>query len=466
MATTALTPSDRCPRALESSHPMIIYSEEDTIAAISTPYGESGVGIVRVSGNRARDVGLRLFRGKGRPGAVESHRMHYGEIVDPADREVIDEVLFLFMAAPKTYTREDVVEIHCHGGRLVLKRILECTVREGARLAEPGEFTKRAFLNGRIDLAQAEAVVETIKAKTVDGLRVANEQLRGRLSGEIGDLRDALLGGLAEIEGRLDFPDEETGESEGQGVRDMLETVGERLGALIGSFEEGKVLREGVIAAIVGKTNVGKSSLLNALVGDERAIVTSVPGTTRDVIEETMNLSGVLLRVVDTAGLRRWRNVVEKEGIERTKKMIRESDLVIVVVDHSRRLTGEDREIFERVGDKKKIVVVNKIDLPGKLGRRGLKQAFPGVSFIEVSARTGENLEMLRNAVRDDLIRRREGRSREGTIVTETRHKRPEPKSAPILYDTLLGLMPPPVVESLSSPSHQPMMRGAVSSLT
>ena len=403
---------------------MIIYSEEDTIAAISTPYGESGIGIVRVSGSRAKALGLRLFRGRGGPRVVESHRMHYGEIVDPVDGRVIDEVLFLFMAAPKTYTREDVVEIHCHGGLVVLKRILECTLREGARLAEPGEFTKRAFLKGRIDLAQAEAVIETIRAKTVEGLRVANEQLRGRLSREIGELRDGLLGGLAEIEGRVDFPDEEVGESEWHGIRDLLRSAGERLGVLIESFEEGRVLREGVIAAIVGKTNVGKSSLLNALVGDEKAIVTSVPGTTRDVIEETMSLSGVLLRVVDTAGLRRWRNVVEREGMERTKKMIRASDLVIVVVDHSRRLTGEDREIIERVGGKRKVVVVNKIDLPGKLGRGGLKRAFPGTSFIEVSARTGENLETLRSVIREDLVRMGGDRSGEGTVITETRHRR------------------------------------------
>jgi len=403
---------------------MIIDSQEDTIAAISTPYGESGIGIVRLSGSRAKEVGVRLFRGKGGPGGFESHRMHYGEIVDPADGGVIDEVLFVFMAAPKTYTREDVVEIQCHGGSVVLTRILECALREGARLATAGEFTKRAFLNGRIDLAQAEAVIETIKAKGVEGLRVANEQLRGRLSREIGELRDVLLGVLAEIEGRLDFADEELGESDWERVGDSLQSVEERLGVLIGSFEEGKILREGVIAAIVGKTNVGKSSLLNALVGDEKAIVTRVPGTTRDVIEERMNLSGVMLRVVDTAGLRRWRNVVEKEGIERTKKMIRKSDLVIVVVDHSRRLTGEDREIFERVGEKKKIVVVNKIDLPGRLGRGGLRRAFPGMQLIEVSALTGENLERLRSVVREDLVRMGGDGWGERTVITETRHRR------------------------------------------
>jgi tRNA modification GTPase len=403
---------------------MIIHSDGDTIAAISTPYGESGIGIVRVSGGLAREVGLRLFRPRDARTAFESHRVHYGEIVDPVDGRVIDEVLVLFMAAPRTYTREDVVEIHCHGGYLVLRRILECVIREGARLAEPGEFTKRAFLSGRIDLAQAEAVIETIKARTVEGLRVANEQLGGRLSGEIEEMRSTLLGGLAEIEGRLDFPDENGGESDWEDVRGVLGSVSKRLSDLIGSFAHGRVLREGVVAAIVGKTNVGKSSLLNALVGDERAIVTDVPGTTRDVIEERMSLWGVLVRVVDTAGMRNWRNEAEREGIERTRRMIGLADLVIVVVDQSRRLTGEDRDIFSRVRGKKKVVVVNKIDLPRKLGRRGLTRFGPETVLIEVSALTGENMEGLREAVAKEALEMGLDRSEKETVIMETRHKR------------------------------------------
>jgi tRNA modification GTPase len=244
---------------------MIIQSDWDTIAAISTPYGESGIGVVRLSGPAAKKIALKLFRAKHRTKSLESHRVTYGEIVDPVDNTVVDEVLLLFMRKPKTYTREDVLEIQCHGGYLVLRKILECALREGARLAQPGEFTKRAFLNGRIDLAQAEAVIETIKAKTPAGLRVANEQLQGKLSGKVLEIKEILLRVLTEIEARLDFPDEDLGELRSDGIYGDLEKSSELLKGLISSFDDGRVLRNGVAVAIVGKTNVGKSSLLNTL---------------------------------------------------------------------------------------------------------------------------------------------------------------------------------------------------------
>lgn len=403
---------------------MIHRSESDTIAAISTPYGESGIGIVRVSGPGAKELASRLFRPKQRRESVQSHRVYYGEIVDPADRTVIDEVLLLFMAKPRTYTREDVLEIHCHGGYLVLRKVLECILREGPRLAEPGEFTKRAFLNGRIDLAQAEAVIETIRAKTSAGLRVANEQLRGRLSREVLEMKGILLGVLAEIEGCLDFPEEDLEDVNSDGIHGDLEKTSAWLAGLISSFEDGRILRDGVAVGIVGKTNVGKSSLLNALLGDERAIVTGVPGTTRDVIEEKVSLSGLILKVADTAGIRKWRSVVEQEGVRRTKRLMREADLVLLVVDRSRRLSGEDREIFELVRKKKNIVVLNKIDLSPKLERGQIQAAFPEGPVVEISARTGEGVERLREEIFEAVIKRGIEGSGDRTVIMETRHKR------------------------------------------
>lgn len=402
----------------------MLRSDWDTIAAISTPYGESGIGIVRVSGPGAKKLAAKLFRPKQSGKAFQSHHVHYGEIVDPVEGTVIDEVLLLFMAKPRTYTREDVLEIHCHGGYLVLRRILECTLREGARLAEPGEFTKRAFLNGRIDLAQAEAVIETIKAKTPVGLRAANEQLRGRLSGEILEIKEILLAALAEIEGRLDFPDEDLGDVGSDGIYGDLERISVWLKGLISSFEHGRVLRDGIVVVIVGKTNVGKSSLLNVLLGDEKAIVTELAGTTRDVIEDTVSLSGVILRVVDTAGIRKWRNIVEQEGIRRTRRMIKEADLILVVVDWSRCLNDEDERIFKLVRKKRNIVVLNKIDLCQKFGKERIEEAFPVAPMVGVSVRTGEGVERLREEIHDFIVKSGMGGSGDGTVIIEVRHKR------------------------------------------
>ncbi len=403
---------------------MMLQSDWDTIAAISTPYGESGIGIVRLSGPEARQIASKLFRPRYPRRSFISHRVYLGEIVDSLSGAVIDEVLLLFMAKPKTYTREDLLEIHCHGGYLVLRRVLECVLREGARLAEPGEFTKRAFLNGRIDLAQAEAVIETIKAKTPGGLRAANEQLRGKLSREVGEIKEILLKVLAEIEVRLDFPEEELGDFEANGVYKDLERSSALLASLASSFDDGRVLRDGLVAAIVGKTNVGKSSLLNALLEAERAIVTAVPGTTRDVIEETLSLSGLTLRIVDTAGIQEWRNIVEREGIRRTKNMIREADLVLLVVDQSRNLSAEDEEIFRLVGEKRNIVVLNKTDLLSRLPRDAIKAVFPKTPFIEISARTGEGVEKLRERIHEFVVEK--GMSGLGgqAVVMEARHKR------------------------------------------
>jgi len=403
---------------------MIGASDWDTIAAISTPYGESGIGIVRVSGPGAKELVFKLFQTRRAGEAMESHRVYYGEIVNPLDRSVIDEALVLFMEKPRTYTREDVLEIQCHGGPLVLRRILECVLREGARLAEPGEFTKRAFLNGRIDLAEAEAVIETIRARTPEGLRLANEQLRGRLSGEVSQIKKILLGVLAQIEAGVDFPEEDVENSGTVGIEGNLEGVSKWMADLISSFEDGRTLRDGVFVAIVGRTNVGKSSLLNALLGDERAIVTAVAGTTRDVVEDTVSVSGMRLRVVDTAGIRKWRNPAERESIRRTKRMLKESDLALVVVDRSRRLNDEDGEIFELVRKKKSIVVLNKTDLPGRLERAEVERVFAKTPMVEISARTGQGLERLREEIYDSAVRSGIGGLGDRTMLIEVRHKR------------------------------------------
>jgi tRNA modification GTPase len=403
---------------------MRIRSEWDTIAAISTPYGESGIGIVRISGPRAKNVASKLFRPKQRRRRLESHRVTYGEIVDPGDNTVIDEVLLLFMAKPRTYTREDVLEIHCHGGSLVMGKILESTLREGVRLAEPGEFTKRAFLNGRIDLAQAEAVIATIRAKTPAGLRIANEQLRGRLSGEILEIKERLVSVLAEIEAHLDFSDEDLGGTDPNGMDRDLEGISDRLASLAASFEGGRVLSEGIAVAIVGKTNVGKSSLLNRLLGSEKAIVTEVAGTTRDVIEDTVRFSGLTFRIIDTAGIRKWRNLAEREAMGRTTTMIQEADMVLLMVDRTRPLSRADNEIFGLIGTKEAILVVNKMDLPSKLDPRHLQAMAPGIPMAEISALTGEGIEDLKRDIAEVAFRRGMAGSGDGTVVFEVRHKR------------------------------------------
>lgn len=377
---------------------MVIYAmrEEDTICAVSTPAGAGGIGIIRVSGRRAIEICAKvLSAGAGSAlASAASHTVHYGQVRDRERGEQIDEVLVTVMRAPRTYTREDVVEINCHGGAMPLRRTLGLLIAQGARQADPGEFTKRAFLNGRIDLVQAEAVMDVIHAQTERSLRAANQQLQGALSKEIAALRERLVGIIAGVEAGIDFPEEDIETPTGRAVKDELQEIVKSVRSLIEGATYGQVLREGVATAIVGRPNVGKSSLLNALLRQDRAIVTDVPGTTRDVLEEYLNLEGVPLKIVDTAGIRHTHDIVEQEGVRRSRQAISSADIVLVVLDGSAPATEDDRRVLEAARGKVTVAVINKCDQPRKLERLEWPE-----TQVEVSCRTGDGLSELRRKV-------------------------------------------------------------------
>lgn len=392
--------------------------EQDTICAVSTPPGEGGIGIIRVSGRDAVFIASGIFRPRAKSGPALgiSHTLRYGHVVDPATNELVDEALMSVMRAPATYTREDVVEINCHGGMVPLWRTMSLLIAAGARQAEPGEFTKRAFLNGRIDLAQAEAVMDIIRAKTSLALRAANEQLQGGLSSEVSILRDRLISIIASVEAGIDFPEDIEGEA-GKTLGEEVSRVLDGIDGLLASASFGRILRDGFATAIVGRPNVGKSSLLNALLRQDRAIVTEVPGTTRDVLEEYLNVAGVPLRILDTAGIRHSRDVVEQEGIRRSLAAMGSADIVLVVLDGSQPLMPEDRLVLDKVNEKHAIVVINKSDLPRKLEAEG-----QNVTRVAVSCRTGEGLEDLRRSIAD-MVKKGTVASREHAWVVNQRHR-------------------------------------------
>jgi tRNA modification GTPase len=398
-------------------------NDEETIAAISTPFGESGIGIVRVSGPLAEGICRRIFRSKKEDHKFVSHSFHYGEIVDPERGCAIDEVLLVLMKAPKTYTREDVAEIHCHGGYLIVKKVLELVRKEGARLAEPGEFTKRAFLNGRIDLTQAEAVIDLINAKTNAGLEIANQHMKGVLCREVMALKEKLVDELVLIEAHIDFPDEEIDSISQERIEKDLDRMVAEIEGWMSSYEEGKIFRDGVSCAIIGKTNVGKSSLLNVLLNEDRAIVTSVPGTTRDVIEEVLNIKGIPVRLMDTAGLRKTGDFVEMEGVKRTRERAGNAEFILMVLDGNRELDEDDSEIFGEVSGKRKVIVVNKKDLPEKLSMEDIRSIFRFDPIVSVSALSREGIEVLKDAIYSSLIRRNIKLTGESVIVANLRHK-------------------------------------------
>jgi len=366
---------------------------EDTIAAISTPIGEGGIAIIRVSGPRAFDVADRMFRSRrGRPSEFPTHTLHLGTI--GIDGDVIDQVMLAVMRAPRTYTKEDTVEINCHGGVLTASKILALCLQSGARLAEPGEFTKRAFLNGRLDLTQAEAVMDLIRAKSDRAHTAALHELEGHLSARINAARDKLLTILAHVEAHIDFPDEDIGPEVREDLIRGTEDVARLVQTLLATAREGQILRDGISVAIVGRPNVGKSSLLNALVGRERSIVTPVPGTTRDTIEESVSINGIPFRFTDTAGIRRSRGTAEQHGVTRSRKTLDTSELALLVCDLSRLFTAADSEIIGMIGTKPAIFVLNKSDLPHRL--RLPAEIARTANSICVSATQGDGLDALR----------------------------------------------------------------------
>jgi len=382
---------------------------QDTIAAISTPLGEGGIGIVRLSGGDAATIAAKVFTRH-----LSNRRLVYGHIIDPATNEVIDEVLVAYMATPHTYTREDVVEINCHGGPLPLQRILELVLRYGARLANPGEFTLRAFLNGRIDLAQAESVLDIVRAKTAASLRLAVDGLGGRLSQALKEVRSQLMGVLAYLTARIDFPEDEVEEQE---VIPKLENAREQLRELISSAEAGVVYRHGVRTAIVGRTNVGKSSLLNRLLRQSRAIVTDIPGTTRDTLEEVVNIKGVPFVLIDTAGIVQSKDLVESLGIERSRKAIEQADFILFVIDASEPLRNADRDIIHLLSQKEVLMAANKSDLPPKADLDNLP--WPKVS---ISALTGAGLVELEQRMVERVLGGKVFAS-DALLVSNPRHK-------------------------------------------
>ena len=390
----------------------------DTIAAISTPVGEGGIGIVRISGPAALPISRKIFKAKSN-GGLKSHRFSYGSVVQSATGQLLDEAMLVFMQSPNSYTREDVVEIQCHGGTLVVSRVLSLVISEGARLADPGEFTKRAFLNGRIDLVQAEAIMDVIASRTDAALSLAQHQREGLLSKRISVVKEGILYALAYVEALIDFPEEDIDVAVESDVLGRVTPAIAELTTLIDGFDEGRVLRDGVSVVIAGKPNVGKSSLLNTLLKEQRAIVTAIPGTTRDVIEEVVNINGLPVKLLDTAGIRHSDDQVEREGVRLSLDRIPKADLVLFVIDGSTSFTEEDRVIRNAIGAKSMIVVRNKSDL---LPSAELP-ADMSAPVVSISTVNGAGIPELRSAITTAFMHGVATDSREFVAVSHARHR-------------------------------------------
>ena len=421
---------------------MLRYDINDTIAAIATGVGESGIGIVRISGKEALAIADKVFvsRDRKKPSEFKTYTTHYGWVVRPLSgsnvlkldklnsqtcelanlrTEIIDEVILTVMRAPKSYTREDIVEINCHGGILALRGVLDLVLENGCRLAEPGEFTKRAFLNGRIDLAQAEAVLDIIRAKTDSALKISVEQLRGALSYQINKIRKVLLDILSLLEAEIDFPEEEIAHISPKEVLQRLNTVNNELRNILDTAGQGRIFREGINVVICGKPNVGKSSLLNALLKQERSIVTPLAGTTRDTIEEIIDIKGIPIRIVDTAGIIEPRDLIEKKAVMRSKRYIDLADLVILLFDGSRRLTKEDEVLMRKIKGKNTLAIINKIDLRQKIQGNKIQKKFGRV--INISTKKLKNIDLLESTIAD-LVYNGKISHPEPVMVSNLRH--------------------------------------------
>ncbi len=400
------------------------YEQEETIAAIATPPGSGGLGKVRISGEKALEIADRVFKspaGK-KLTKAEGYTIHYGYIENESG-EKIDEVLALVLRAPKSFTGENSVEFDCHGGMMPLNGVLEAVLNQGARMAEPGEFSRRAFLHGRIDLAQAEAIVDLINSQTEKGRELALQQLEGQLSQRIKELREKMVQLLAQLEATCDFPEDEIPGFTSENLQERINMLVDALEELIASSKQGQIYQEGLETVIAGKPNVGKSSLLNTLLEEERAIVTEIPGTTRDVISELVNLEGIPLKITDTAGIRSTNDRVEKIGVERSEKYLRRADLVLLMLDVSQGITEADRNIYKQVKDKPLIILVNKTDLPEDLKEEEVENNFPGVPVVFISVEAQKGLKNLKDVIVEQIF---SGKAQGGHdyIVTNLRHKR------------------------------------------
>jgi tRNA modification GTPase len=395
----------------------------DTIAAIATPPGEGGIGIIRISGNQAKSIALACLRNaKGvAPSKMETHRVYYGRFVDPADQQFIDEVIFFYFQKPRSFTAEDVVEIQAHGGTLILTKILRIILKQGSRLAGPGEFTLRAFLNGRIDLLQAESVIDLIRAKTDRAQELALKQLTGEVTSQLHKIEAELYQILIAIEAVLDYPEEGLPELSRTSLIKQAAALDVKLTELAANVDEGRKIREGVQVVIVGRPNVGKSSLLNAFIQEERAIVTEVPGTTRDIIEVQFQLQGIPFILIDTAGVRETENLIEIMGIRKAKEYIDHADLILLVLDASQPLTAEDRYVIDQIKNRPFLVVVNKVDLPVRL-ETSLVQSLGSPRVIEISSLTREGFNFLETTI-IEMVGLGEFHFDDRPILTRVRHK-------------------------------------------
>ena len=414
----------------------------DTIAAISTAIGEAGIGIVRLSGRDSIEIANRIFIGNKVKSLdeAENRKLTYGHIVDPETGQIIDEVLIAYMKEPYTYTRENVVEIYCHGGVISVKRILEAVLSCGARLAEPGEFTKRAFLNGRLDLAQSEAVIDLIRAKTDKSLQVSLSQLEGGLSKRIRDIRNMLLEMLAHINASIDFSEDDVEDMGYEELENKARLVKDEIEKLLRTADRGKILRDGLNTVILGKPNVGKSSLLNSILRENRAIVTNIPGTTRDIIEEYVNIDGIPLKIIDTAGIRNTEDIVEKIGVDKAKEMVNKADLIIAVFDISNKLSDEDYEIIEIIKDKQAIVLLNKSDLPKKYDKDYFEKLLPDKTIIYTSILEDIGVDALEEEIKR-LFYSGDIDIESDVVVTNMRHKNQLIKAKKNIEDGIEGIL-------------------------
>lgn len=395
---------------------------EDTIAALSTPVGTGGIGIIRISGKNAFDIISKIFISRKTIDEIDSHTVTYGKIIDPTNRTVVDEVLLTKLCKPKTFTREDIIEINCHGGLVVVNRILELLLRYGARPAEAGEFTKRAFLNGRIDLSQAEAIIDLINSKTIECSKAAMSHLEGNLSKKLNSIRETLVGLLAHIEVTVDYPEHDIEEITGENVLESLKIIKNSLIELAKSFNRGKILREGINIVIAGKPNVGKSSLLNQLSGNTKAIVTDIPGTTRDIIEEYINIKGIPAKIIDTAGIRITKDIVEKIGVDKAYNAIENADLIIMVIAADTGILEEDTEVLKVIKDKKSIVMINKIDLVNDDAIATIKNQLNVDKILEASVINEKGIEELEDIIYK-MFYNGEIYQNSEIIITNARHK-------------------------------------------